>query len=136
VTDAGRSSFALSLPDPARRLVPTRPRLRGRGGRGRLVSALNLIKGREQSGNTRGRGLPVRESLKIIDQPVERHLQGHERGRCLSELAERHGAVEVFRGTQDPCECRREQQIHLRDHRRSHELPEQLSPPIEDLMQG
>src|SRR5262249_16620544 len=101
----------------------------------RLITALDLIEGQQQGGNATGCGPPVRKPLKVIHQPVERHLQRDERGRCLSEFAERHGAGKVFWGAQDPCEYRCEQQIHLRDHGGSHELPAHLAPPIENLTQ-
>jgi len=71
--------------------------------------------------------------LIVVDQPVECDLHGDERSRCLREFPERHRTREVFRDTQDPREHRSEQQIRLCDHGRSHQLPAQPPPAIDDL---
>ena len=71
----------------------------------------------------------------IVDQPIERHLNGDEGGRGLRQFAKRHAAGEIFRHAQKPAENRREQEIGLRDERRAHQLPEQLPPAQQHLRQ-
>src|SRR5580692_6944536 len=95
----------------------------------------DLIEREQQHGKAGGGGAPLRLMLVVVDQPVESHLNRNTGGGSLCQLAKRHGAGEIFRNAKKPAEHRREQNVRLRNERRAHQLPEQLSPSQQYLRQ-